>query len=73
MIYESGWIAMNKSEIQAITLMMLHIWSDRCNCDWYTERGGQCSRCYTLKATADAMPQIHEAFMNTVEKLETNK
>jgi hypothetical protein len=64
---------MNKSEIQAITLMMLHIWSDRCNCDWYKESKGQCSRCYTLAAAANAMPQIHEAFMNRINKLETHK
>jgi hypothetical protein len=64
---------MNKNEIQAITLMMLHIWSDRCNCDWYIERGGQCSRCYTLDVAAKAMPQIHEAFTNTIKRMETHK
>jgi hypothetical protein len=58
---------MNRSEIQAVTLMLLHIWMDACSCDWYTQAGTKCSRCFTLDRAAETMPLIYEAFTNTIE------
>jgi hypothetical protein len=61
---------MTKSEIQAITLMLLHIWMDACQCDWYTKSGNKCSRCFTLKRAETSMPMIYEAFTNTINQTE---
>jgi hypothetical protein len=61
---------MNRSEIQAITLMMLHIWMDACHCEWYAESGTTCSRCFTLKRAEESLPLIYEAFTNTINQTE---
>jgi hypothetical protein len=61
---------MSPSEVQAVTLMLLHIWMDACHCDWYTQAGTKCSRCYTLNRAAESMPLIYEAFTNTINQTE---
>jgi hypothetical protein len=61
---------MNASEVQAVTLMLLHIWMDACHCDWYTQAGTKCSRCFTLGRAAESMPMIYEAFTNTINQTE---
>jgi hypothetical protein len=61
---------MNRSEIQAITLMLLHIWMDACHCEWYTQRGLKCSRCFTMKKAEESMPLIYQAFTNTINERE---
>jgi hypothetical protein len=61
---------MSRNEIQAITLMLLHIWMDACNCDWYAESGTKCSRCFTLERAEESMPLIFEAFTNTINQTE---
>jgi hypothetical protein len=64
---------MSRDEITAVTLMLLHIWMDACSCDWYTQAGTQCSRCFTLSRAAETMPLIYEAFTNTIEMAEKKK
>jgi hypothetical protein len=64
---------MNRSEITAVTLLMLHAWTTECLCSWYSPSEGVCSRCYALKRAQEDLPLIYEAFMNTITTMENTK
>jgi hypothetical protein len=64
---------MTKDEITAVTLLLLYTWSGLCMCDWYSKNQGKCSRCFALESAQQRLPLIHEAFSNTIEKMEQAK